>query len=231
LAPSRRCCAAIAASPSSFLHPPSRRQGRIPARAPSSARSAGPPPGRDLHFRRHPAGRADLLRLRPLPGRRPRPPFFRQGRISCAARLCCQPPGADLARADLLPPALSAMSAASGRARQCCAQLCLPSAPGSVFHPRQCCARLPSSAVVPGSAAPGCRLPAARFCGSGSTLPSTAPCLVAICAVRRWLPLWADCPTRLSRPGPSSTRPTRAVVSCGSSGLLGFRSPVLPVFH
>jgi hypothetical protein len=125
----------------SFLLPPSRCQGRIPARAPSSARSSGPPPGRDLNFRRHPAARADLLRLRPLPGRRPRPSVLRQGavlvrrssaraasqllppsrrqggspasalrqgRISCAARLCCQPPGADLARADLPPPAQSA---------------------------------------------------------------------------------------------------------------------------
>jgi hypothetical protein len=68
-------------------------------------------------------------------------------------------------------------------------------------------------------------------CGSGSAPSSAAPCLVAICAVRRWLPLRADCPTRLPRPGPPSTRPTRAAVSCGSSGLFGFRSPVLPNFH
>jgi hypothetical protein len=154
--------------PPSRSAPPLPRSGRRPF-AGLRARLRRPRP--DL--RRCPSAVADLVQFRGhprgswlLPIRGSTLPGRRCPLLSAPGRRAC------CARAQF-PAVLST-------AVRCCPLLsAVPAAPGR--SSQQCCARLLFPAVLRQAAQQ-----------SADPSPSTAPCLVVICAVRRWLPLRAD---------------------------------------
>jgi hypothetical protein len=118
----------------------------------------------------------------------------------------------------------------------------LPAAPGfcALLHLCSCCLLHAATAARRKGCGTGSCLPAARRKGCRTrSAPSISVSSVAsadldlrrscFCAGRCHCGQShqdsSRCPTRLPRPGPPPTR-TRAAVSCGSSGLFGFRSPV-----
>jgi hypothetical protein len=193
---------------------------RPPSWIPSAVAQIRPPPVRRRGSRPDP--RPSSRQIRP-PRLFPFPPLPRAdlGYPVAAVRTCL-----------LRPAAVSSIPAGGsglpGRRRP-------PSAPA-------CCARLPSSAYCALSPSACCTpqtvaaekicataidpiITPQTVCGSGSALPSAAPCLVAICVV----PVSAPVAAIASRLSNSVSAPRTSVNS--SSGLFGFRSPVLPDFH
>jgi hypothetical protein len=194
LAPSRRCCAAIAASPSS--------PSSIPPPGADPCQGAVPPVlrqgGISTFIAIPPAGRISCARCQgaagPPPGRRLRPPVLRQGDISRRQGGSPAPPACAVSRQGRISPGriFSRLRCPPCLLRQAALA---SAAPSSVFHLR------PALSSILASAAPDCRPQPS----SSAVLRPAAVCLLHASAD-------PDLRHRLLRPASSPSASVAAIV-------------------